>query len=283
MLSFTLSVFLGSSAEAQKKSPSVKAVVVTDGAQIYAKPDFDANVIGSLKAGKSVTISRGKIGEFAKFHKIKSGKVTGYIADIDVRSGALPAPQKKKFKDAKARDKQASNKTKEKDPTKDPLYFSRFFGLTLGSVIFKEGISGVDSKANLVTYGFRVTGPDVIMSGAVIDWNLILHYGAPSYYNSLSSTTPGGFVLWTDAHFLLPFFGKHDAMGYFGIGPMLAFSSFKLTNGGEARDLTALNIGLSTSLGGAFRFGKYAVRLEGKYFIEKQAYPGLQLSLQSPL
>jgi hypothetical protein len=287
LLVFSVFLFDTSFAQSAKKPGATAgqpAIIITDGAQVYDKPDFDANILGRLAAGKTARVSKKKSGGMAKFYRIKVGKVTGYIADIDVKTAESSSEKPSRATKAKRSPKQASEKKRpEKDAPKEPLYFSRFIGLTLGTIMFKEGVSGVDSKDGLLVYGFRATGPDVLMESAVIDWSVLLHYGAPSYYDRLSSTKPSGFVLWTDALFLLPMFAKNDSMFYLGVGPLLMFSNFKVTNGGSPRDLTELNLGLSTALGWALRIDKLALRVEGKYFIEKRTYPGIELSLQSPL
>ncbi|HVK60228.1 MAG TPA: hypothetical protein VM432_01710, partial [Bdellovibrionales bacterium] len=186
----------------KKKTSGKKAVVITQGAQIYEKPDFDANVIGTVQAGKSVVVSSGTYGAFVKFYKIRVGKTLGYIADIDVKVAGKSAAGKSAKTKTQSSEKKPSKKSAErerKEPKPEPLYFSRFIGLDVGKIWFKEGISGIDAKEGLLTYGLRVTGPDVLLEGAILDWNLILHYGAPSYYDQLSATKPAGFVLWTDA------------------------------------------------------------------------------------
>lgn len=281
-----------------KRSSGVGAVVKTDGALVYAQPDFDAEVLTNLKRGQRVLVSRGVTGEYAKFHRVRVGKTLGYIADIDVTvdggSGGAASPTgsstSKNAKNKKSKDaaKVAREKEKEREKNKDkkpkdrmPIYFTRYVGLLIGQTAFKEGIHGVDANENLLTYGVKVTGPDVLISGPVLDFNVALHYGAPDYYTKLSAIKPSGFVLWTDLLLLMPIVNNDNWMITFGLGPLFVLSNFKVFNQDRPMDLTALNVGASFSLGAAVRFEKMAVRLEGKYHVEKQSYRGLLAAVQT--
>ena len=341
-----LSVSEGAARKARSKSSKgVPAVVKTNGALVYREPDFDAEVIGSLKAGQKIQASRGTTGEFAQFYKMRAGVLIGYVADIDVEVGAGAGaeggetPSSISSMDSKAstgkrhaKSRLPSNKSKSKSSSREPdgelgassgksaeksseksdeksidksrtkrngndrkkersdrkkkrkqvpLYFTRSVGASLGYTLFREGINGVDAKEGLLTYGLKVTGPDVFFDGPVMDINIVLHYGAPGYYGQFSSTKPSGFVLWSDALLLIPFSQKQNSMIYLGAGPLLVLSNFKVTNSNRPMDLTALNLGLSFSLGGGVRFGNVTVRLEGKYFLEKKSYQGILTSLQT--
>lgn len=333
-----------------KRSGGVPAVVKINGALVYREPDFDAEVIGSLKAGQKIQTSKGTTGEFAQFYKIRAGVLIGYVADIDVEAGAegsetpsstsstdgdkasaskrnakarsgsrsksrsktsgvssrepngtleksaeksveksieKPAEQSTEKSRAKSNgnDKnERSDKKKKKrkqSPKQSPLYFTRSVGASVGYTFFRENINGIDAKEGLLTYGLKITGPDVFFDGPVMDINIVLHYGAPSYYGQFSSTKPSGFVLWSDALLLIPFSQKRNSMIHFGVGPLLVLSNFKVTNSDRPMDLTALNLGLSFSLGGGVRIDKVIVRLEGKYFLEKKSYQGILTSLQT--
>lgn len=268
---------------ARKAVSGVAATVRTDGAMVYKQPDFDAEVLGTLRAGQRVLVSRGVTGQYAKFHKVKVGKTIGYIADIDVAvvGGGLSSGAKKT---AKNEGKTAKDESKESDKEprdRMPIYFTRYVGLLLGQTSFKEDISGVDANESLLTYGVKVTGPDVLIEGPILDFNVLLHYGAPEYYSKLSATKPSGFILWSDLLLLIPFVQHDNWMVTAAAGPLLVLSNFKVTNNDRPMDLTALNVGVSFSLGAAVRFERMAVRLESKYQIEKKSYTSLLASVQS--
>lgn len=254
----------------------VAAVVRTDGALVYAQPDFDAEVLSTLNEGQSIRVSRGTTGQFAKFHKVRVGPILGYIAEIDVQVEG--ATKKRTHKRA---DKKQEKKKKKDDGPQLPMMFSRFVGVLVGQTSYKEGIQGADEDANLLTYGLKVTGPDVVLDGPIMDLNVQLHYGAPSYYDRLSETKPTGFILWVDPLLLLPFVNGQNSMVYLGAGPVLVLSNFKVYNTNRMMDLTALNVGASFSVGAGFRIEKVAVRAEAKYYLEKTSYKGILLSVQS--
>ena len=251
------------------------ATIRTEKAQIYEQPDFDAKVIGSLRGGSRVRVSKGVAGRYHKFHKVRVGKRSGFISDVDVNVGGDPrAPASEKGRKGASRGSRKPKKTM-------PVYFSRFVGILVGQVGFKEDIAGVNASENLLIYGLKVTGPDVIVSGPSIDFNLALHYGAPTYYEKLSAVRPAGFVLFTDALALLPVIQRQNAALLFGIGPMLSYSSFQVVNAGRAQSLSMLNLGLSSMLGGVVRFAGVGLRLEAKYIYEKQSYTVYQAAVQT--
>jgi hypothetical protein len=53
-----------------------------------------------------------------------------------------------------------------------------------------------------------------------------------------------------------------------------------VTSGGEIKSLSQLDFGVSLALSGAVKVGKIALRLEGKYLIEKHQEKLLQFALQ---
>lgn len=277
-----------------KTQDGVAANVTTDGALVLDRPDTDASPISQLKENAKVRVSKRSIDgpDGSKFRRIKVGNRIGYIAEIDLQIGESGAGKSvgvgEGEREGRGKKKLASKEAKRKTAAKrrmstnrESMMFSRFVGFLIGSSEYKEGIDGVNSSTNLVVYGMKITGPDVIISGPVIDFNLALHYGAPSYYEALSQTKPTGFLLLTDMLFLAPFAHGQDSMLYFGAGPMIAFSKYAVVNSGRAMDLTQINLGLSLELAGAVRFDKVALRLEAKYFIEKQSYKAIQASVQT--
>jgi len=268
---FLLLPGLGWAADSSKGPTSgVVATVITDGALILIEPDPDSTPIAQLPEGKKIRVSKSTTSGENRFRKTRVGKRIGFIADIDVRVGEAPISAKDKLKDKlkdtpkkKKSDRKAAAKRRMSDPG-TPIYFSRFVGVIVGGSEFKEEISGVDASASMPFYGLKITGPDVLIDGPIIDFNLLLHYGAPAYYESLSSIKPTGFVLLSDAAFLLPVWAGQNGMVYLGAGPMIMLSQFTVFNGGRKQDLTEINLGLDVDLGVAYRIDQVALRLEGK-------------------
>jgi hypothetical protein len=285
----------GTSSAPAAKEGGVAATVVTDGALVYARPNFDANVITTLPEGRRLRVSRTTSGRMAKFHRVRLGGRTGFIVDIDLAiEGAKPPPRSQRPNQTQADKKSPGQKpsgnkpsgkkqkaAKERDPRELPIYFSRFVGALGGALSFKEDVSGREVSAALPIYGLKITGPDVVFDGPVLDIGLALHYGAPEYYESLSSIKPAGFVLLTDALILLPIFQAHNAMVSFGFGPLVTYSSFRILRSDRLEELTRFGMGASLSLGAAFRYENMAIRLEGKHLLESKSHQAIQASIQT--
>ncbi len=269
---------------AKAKANGVGAKVRTDGAMVYAKPDFDSDVLTTLKEGDKVRVSSGTIGEKANFHKVRAGTILGWIAEIDVQIDDAPKKREQRRGAGKRDGKKA--KTAEKKPKKPflddsvPMFFQKYVGPVVGVSDFNESISGVDAHESLLFYGLKITGPDILFNGPVLDVNVLLHYGVPSYYNSLSTTKPSGFIFTTDVLLLYPFFNRDKSIVALGLGPLLKFTSFNVTSGGDLKSLTEFDAGVSLALSGAMKFNKIAVRLEAKYMLEKQSEKLVQLAIQ---
>lgn len=266
-----------------KRADGVEAYISTDGALILDAPDHDASPIAQYAEGHKVRVSKKTVpgtGESAgeRFRKVRVGSRIGYVPEIDVRLGQ-PAAQVLKRKEKKADGR--SRSSTESQGKKNPMYFSRYMGLIGGSSEFKEDITGVDASTTMLVYGFKLTGPDILLEGPIIDFNFLLHFGAPTYYEPLSAVKPTGYVILTDASVMVPLIARENAMVYMVTGPLLMYSQFNVVNGSRARDLTEANLGWNLGLAVGARFQKVAVRLEGKYFIEKRSYRAVLASLQT--
>lgn len=287
----------------------IPAKVGSSGANVYSRADFDSPVLSRLNAGQSVQVTRGKAsGPVGKFHQVRIGNRVGYVSEIDVTAAGVPAagsqpqagqrrsnpaaPVAKPGENAKARQKtdpkanrqsgrRPPPKKEEKPKQKLPFYFSRFIGVLVGSTQFKEDIAGVNAQDSLLIYGLKITGPDVVFSGPVMDLNIALHYGAPRYYESLTRVKPTGYVILVDALLLLPFTQGDYSSLYLGLGPLISYSSFRVLNNGRSQDLSTLNLGAALSLGAGWRMDKVTLRLEGKYLYEKKQNTTFQASLQT--
>ena len=285
----------------QAKQTGVWGLVKDQGATVYSAPNFDGTQLANLPPKTRVVMSRMSYGnQGPQFYKVKFQKnghaVLGYISDGEIgpeKAGTLLARKAEKAevatpptvpgkkpdpKMAKASPKKHKRKRKKEQ---EPMLFSHYVGLIAGMTDFKENISGVKAEENLVVYGIKITGPDLLLKGPIMDIDVILHSGAPSYYTALSGIKPTGFIIWTDALLLYPFLNRQNAMIYFEAGPLLVLSDFKVLNNGKVMDLFALNAGLSTGLGGAVRVGSVALRLEAKYMFENKSYLALLGTVQS--
>jgi hypothetical protein len=126
--------FVGLSAEAQ----SQKAMVINQGAMVYKEADFDAPVLGELKAGQVYDVSLTQKGPFYKI-RVKPG-VLGWIADTDIRlskGGKLDLK-----KGAKAPEKTEEKKNFLEKKRARSFYASRYRGPTLAMLSYSENTMG---------------------------------------------------------------------------------------------------------------------------------------------
>lgn len=259
------------------------AVVVAAESQIYEQPDLDAKVVTVAKRGMKIPVSKGMRGEYAKFFRTRVNGKIGWILTIDIRS---VAEAKKVFTKARAAaykpgpfatESEGDDEKEAKE--REPFAFTRSVSFVVGQSEYKESVGGADYSANLLNYGLKLTGPDVLLTGPLMDVNLLLHYGAPSYYSDLSSTKPSGFVMWMDANLLLPIRARENYMIGIGAGPLLVMSNMQTTQGAQDNNTWKFNFGFDLELTGGIRFGDFCVRLEGKYYFEKKSYRQVQLAL----
>ena len=122
-------------------------------------------------------------------------------------------------------------------------------------------------------YGLRMTGPGVLIDGPPIDFNFLFSISPPSYYEDFT-ISPTGFFVITDAQLLLPLVSREDTQFYFGAGPMFTFTKFSLTIKNTSFDSQELRLGLVGTIGLVQRFGRWAARLDAKYYYEKAGYIG---------
>ena len=157
--------------------------------------------------------------------------------------------------------------------------FSQSASFVAGMSQFKEGVEGVSHDVQLPVYGIRVLGPDVILSGPIVDFGLLLHYGAPSYYAQASSTTPNGFLIWTEALLMMPIRMRETSWLGVGAGPVLAMSNIQTTRGLETNDSFDARIGVTLSFTGAIRFDEFLVRGDLRYVWAGESYPQATLGI----
>gem|GEM_PF-3686322 len=200
-----------------------------------------------------------------------AGTSAGASGSTKTPPKATPAPQA---------GQSSSSRDSRRKVERDIYLLTRYVGLSLGSLEFREGIAGRDRTANVTTYGFKVSGPDTVLPGGVTDWNFHFHYGAPSYYDELSSVKPSGFLLLTDVSMLLPLRFDEDSALVLGAGPLLVLSSLQASQGSRRYDMFSVGAGLALSLGAGWRWGDHGLRIEGRYLVERKIHRGLMAHWQ---
>ena len=250
---------------------------------VYEKPDLDSKPFAILPQGTRIPVSKGTRGEFQKFYRTRFQGKLGWVLTIDVRPEAevRKAIAKAKGKKPKKGPFAAENEAEENQDGggKNPYVFSQSASLVFGLVDFQEDVEGVGRQESLTVYGFKITGPDVFIQGPVVDLNFLLHYGAPTYYDNLSSTKPSGFVVWVDALLVMPLRMREDSLISAAAGPVLTLSSIKTSQGLSAVDSFDARIGAALSLTAGMRFDEIATRIDARYVIEGKSYPQFLFSL----
>lgn len=249
------------------------ATVVTDGAMVYKKGDFDSAVIGYLNSGRKVRISSKKFGPFYRI-QFKQG-IIGYIADVDVSAGKggasnLPTSKKSKVGSSESRARSFISK--------------RYIGLSYASLNFSEEFNSRVESDSLGFFGVKFTMPMKYLSGPfVFDTNLLYHGGYPSYYDDNGNKGQSGKILMYDAQVLysLAEGARRTFWAYIGGGLALSYSSFVVEiSGGSKQDLTDVLFGGVIGGGIAYQTGKIAIKLEPKYYAMKSNYFAIVGSVQ---
>jgi len=279
---------------AQKKKSGLEAVVVSDGAAVYEKPDFDSKVIDFVPYNSAVTISRKSFAGtegLGLFHKVRVRGKIGYIPDTDIRvqekekEPEIFEPERKSEPSKVKVDKPEKIKSKawdkdDEDPSGMPPYLTRYLGAAVARVNFTEKFSGRKLSDQLTMYGLRMTGPGTLMDGPPLDVNLWFSLDKPAYYD-VFSTGINGFLLFGDVMAMLPLVSGENWVVSYGLGLMWTFTRYRVQIRGENTDSLELRIGLNGGLGIGRKLGKaYLLRADAKYYFEKTQYMGYLISLQ---
>ncbi len=285
------------------------AIVKVDSAMVYDVPSFDGAVISYLPAGQKIRVSlRTFATDLGQFYKtVLPNKRVGYITDIDVQpiktkkkpskkdndSDSDDAEQAKE--DAQEREEEKKEKAqeereereeaardRERDANRLPVALSEWVGPYFASWGLKEKISGIKAEERITVFGAKYTSAK-LLPGTILDFNLGFSFGAPSYYEQLSSEKPKGYIVLIDAEFLSPMIVAPNSFGYFGLGPLINYTTVRITSANTPTDSNDLRMGLALTLGYSHRIGPLLGKLEGKYIIEKTQQTVFVLSVQTEL
>ena len=268
-LGFFSSLAMAFAAPAPAGNSASRGFVLHDGAAVYQKADFDSSVIAYLQAGKIFEISGKTFGAFYRI-RVKPGMI-GYIADSDIKSS------RKKNQEAAAEAANAPAKKKKKHP----FGFTQYAGLEFAYVNYREDTMGIKPTASLTFVGAKLSGPNLVVSGAMTtDVNFLLSYGAPSYYSQTTGNSAAGWIFISDFLFVTNFPQGRNALLYSGFGPMLRYSKFDVQLGKAQYSLEDMALGAVFTAGLGLRAGRFALRSEIQYYWEKMQYYGGALALQ---
>jgi len=256
-------------------------IVITDGAAVYNRPDFDSSVQDYLAFKTPVVASKKPVpgvGGLGLFHRIRYKGKEGYIPDTDIRASG---------KEGDVAEKKKTRDSEKKKSRKEPLYFTRTVGGAFAMVNYSERYSGKTFKDTMPMYGLRLTGPELLFEGPPLDINLLFSFEAPDYLSRYSNQKPSGFLAFGDIMALFPLINLDDTIVNYGFGLMWTYSSFKVpvkakTSGVVYNfDSQDLRFGVDVGVSVGTRFGPVILRTDVKYFIEKTQYLGYMASLQT--
>ena len=268
----------------------VRASVVTDGAAVYEKPDFDSTAQDYVRFQTAVSVSKrpfAGLGGLGLFHKVRYGKKSGYIADTDIKiGGKADGPA-----DVGARGERKSAKKKksswgdEGNDMKTPVFLTRYLGAALASVGFSEIYQGHKLQQQMMMFGLRMSGPNTL--GLPLPLDLNIWFGSkPSYLATFGGGGGSGFLVFGDLGLQLPAVNLDDWMVTYGLGLMYTYTRFKIPvkrksdNKVFEFDSQELRLGVDFGLGVGARIKKVLLRGDLKYFLERTQYIGFVASAQ---
>ncbi len=280
---------------------AVPAAVISDGAAVYEKPDFDSKVIDFLPYSSNVEVSKrafNGVGGLGLFHKVrvKSGKI-GFIPDTDIRVVEKIREQIRESRPSTKVDDPLQLQPKSKAWSDDeeearsssggaPIYLTRYLGGAVSMINYTEKFSGKKLSDNMMVFGLRMTGPGTLFDGPPLDLNIGFSMDKPEYYNRFSRGV-SGFMAFGDVMAMFPMVNLDDWAVTYGLGVMWTFSKYRVqitrfgTNNPENVDTLEFRIGVDVGVGVSRRIGKnFMIRADAKYHYEKTQYMGYMLSFQ---
>lgn len=287
-LALSLSLICGGPALAQVQVPSLavetqvqKGRVMVDEAAVYEFPDFDSEILGSLKKGTTWIISKRVFGAFYQVRLPKNR--IGYVTDADVRSLTdLKRLQNKKTPDTPTRNELTAEANPEKRKRPSRFEDQNFQGLSFLGLRYREETMGLRPTDMMSLLGFKFTGSDVVIEGLATEFNVQFSLAPPKYYEAATGRSSDGFLFLLDSLLLNTTPHGPNTLTFWGFGPMFRFSKFSVTLPVNGRDefysLEDMAIGAKFNLGLAQRFDRLAVRVDLQYYWEKLHYYGLSVS-----
>ena len=282
-------------AQAAKAGAWVKATVLTDGAAVYEKPDFDSTVQDYIKLKTSLYVSRrpfAGLGGLGLFHKVSYNKKTGYMADTDIKVGGAAEPSVAADGGAAAKTP-GKRKKKKKDSwnddgskMKEPVFLTRFLGFSVTMADYTEIYQSHKLNASMTFYGVRWSGPGTLGLSLPLDFNLGVAFTPPSYLKVFNGGLGKGYTVFGDIALQLPAVNLDDWMVTYGIGMVYVYTNYQIpvrkANSTQVVTFPSsdFRLGVDFGLGLGTRIKKVLVRADLKYYIERASYLGAMGSAQ---
>ena len=272
----------GNAPAAASAPPAVPAVeyvhasIVTDGAAVYGKPDFDSPVQDYLGFQTAVVVSKRPYagsGGMGLFHKIRYSNKIGYIPDTDIKVSKKDASDEKRNENPRKKNpsKAFDDEDRKRGPGKDPIYMTRYLGGALARVNYTEKFQGHKLSDEMIMYGLRMTGPGTLFDGPPLDFNFWFTVQKPNFYSAFTNLSPSGFMLFGDVQAMFPLIDIDNSIINFGMGVMWLYTHYNVpvraiaSNRVVNFDSQELRLGFDVSAGAGHRFERYLLRGDIKY------------------
>ncbi|MCB0363670.1 MAG: hypothetical protein KDD35_13165, partial [Bdellovibrionales bacterium] len=235
-------------------------------------------------AGKKIRISQKifeGIGGFGAFYRINlPGDAYAFIADVDV-APELTSNNKSHVGQSQEKNP-AFRSPAEEAPQQLPIFFTRYLGASFGFANFSEKFSGKVLNSSEWMVGFRSSGPGSLVEGLPLDASLLFHSGAPTYYtDGMTNTSASGFFVIGEVYLPIPLMATDAFLISTGLGMMATYTRFSVQIKETLFDSQEVRAGVAGQLGLTTRIGRFALRLDARYFYEKEAYTGYFATLMS--
>lgn len=256
-------------------------IVVAPETLVYDKPDLDAKPIAKLNQGARIAVSKGTQGSYAKFYRMKIKGRVGWVTTMDVRSEtvvkkaqAQAAEDEAKKKNSRGKEEVDEEPVEESDASDKPFVFHQSLSLLGGVSNYQESVYGGHRKTSLTTFGVRILGPDVVLTGPIMDFGILVHTGVPDYYSTHSQSKPTGFWVWADALLIMPMM-MHDSFWLgLGFGPVVTASRVQTIEDNREVDSFVGHMGVLLSTTAAVRIDRsFLLRIDLRYLWVGESYP----------
>ncbi len=262
-----------------------KAKIVSPQVEIYSNADFDSDVLETVKAGESYSISDQVYGPFFRI-KLKSGKI-GYIPDTEVFiegkgrvvPGAAEVDEDPFLQQMTTPDEEPKNKKKlnskknkqddeEDDDDDDEREYS---GLTVQLINYHEDTLGAVQVDDLTAIGYK--------SIHDLAWEILVSFKAPAYYGKLLNASVKGLNVWGDFGVSNEVPLSRRVSGRYGGAFFTHASILSVEAPQKTYDLQEVTVGALLEGGFLFKFKKLSYDLSLKYFFERQSYGAIGFSI----
>lgn len=263
--------------------------VINQDAAVYAKPDFDSEVLYILEKGDRFDISIKTNGPFYRVILDRKNKIYGWVADNEI----VPITKIKKNNKTETEIVNSLNSQNEdledeeeeefkKVKKIEKLLDQRWIGPQTSFVNYTEDTMGRLRSEIIPFYGLKIYGPDSLFSGPIVTESNILISKSPNYYKKVTRNKADGYVLIADFNFQQQLPMSEKQIWSYGFGPLIKYSDLKLYVGDTSYFAQDLILGANLNVGTLYSFGPVALRSDFKFVVEKKTYFSLSLGLLFP-